>query len=154
MIVSDMTKIALIILALLMAAGQAAVRLAPSDIARWHTDPARGVTGTNSHVARAYFPMGPAEALAAFDRVAMAEPRTSRLAGSPEEGRITYVSRSRGWGFPDYTTVGTVPDGEGVWLNIYARARFGRDDFGVNAARVERWLSAIPGYDPGPRPVS
>jgi hypothetical protein len=97
---------------------------------------------------------GDAKHVAAFDRVAMAEPRTSRLAGSPEEGRITYVSRSRVWGFPDYTTVGTVPDGEGVWLVIYARARFGREDFGVNADRVGRWLSAIPGYDPGPRPVS
>ena len=149
-----MMKIAPLILVLLLAAGQAWVRLAPSDITRWHTDPARGVAGANSHVAKAYFPIGQTGALAAFDRVAMAEPRTSRLAGSAEEGRITYVSRSRVWGFPDYTTVGTVPDGEGVWLVIYARARFGREDFGVNAARVGRWLSAIPGYDPGPRPVS
>ena len=130
------------------------VRLAPSDPARWHTDPAQGAAGDNSHVAKAFVPLPPAEALAAFDAVATAEPRTQRLAGTVEEGRLTYVSRSQIWGFPDYTTVSAVPGDGGSWLVIYARARFGRSDLGVNAARVGRWLGAIPGYDPGPRPAS
>lgn len=128
------------------------VRLAPSDPARWHGDPAEGVAGDNSHVAKVFLPMEPSEALAAFDRVAMAEPRTSRLAGGAEEGRITFVSRSRLWGFPDYTTVAAEPGDGGAWLVIHARARFGRSDLGVNAARVNRWLAAIPGYDPSPGP--
>jgi uncharacterized protein (DUF1499 family) len=130
------------------------VRLAPSDPARWHTDPTQGTAGDNSHLAKGFIPLPAAEALAAFDAVASAEPRTLRLAGSPEDGRITYLSRSALWGFPDYTTVTTVPDEGGVWLIIHARARFGRSDLGVNAARVSRWLTAIPGYDPGPRPAS
>ena len=130
------------------------VRLAPSDPARWHTDPAQGTAGANAHVAKAFLPLPPAEALAAFDAVAMAEPRTRRLAGSVEEGRITYVSRSRLWGFPDYTTVAAEPGDGGTWLVIHARARFGQSDLGVNAARVGRWLAAIPGYDPGARPAS
>lgn len=120
------------------------VRLAPSDPARWNTDPALGTQGRNSHVAKVFLPLPPAEALAAFDEVAMAEPRTTRLAGSPEEGRITYVSRSRLWGFPDYTTVGTVPDDGGTWLMIWGRSRFGEGDLGVNAARIGRWVAALP----------
>jgi uncharacterized protein (DUF1499 family) len=130
------------------------VRLAPSDPARWHSDPAQGTAGDNSPVAKAYLPVPPAEALAAFDAVALTAPRTTRLAGGVEEGRITYVSRSRLWGFPDYTTVSAVPGDGGAWLAIHARARFGRSDLGVNAARVGRWLAAIPGYDPGARPAS
>jgi uncharacterized protein (DUF1499 family) len=90
-------------------------------------------------------------ALAAVDRVAMAEPRTVRLAGSPDEGRITYVSRSRVFGFPDYTTVSAIADEGGTRLVIHARLRFGQSDMGANAARVGRWLAALPvaGTDPG-----
>ena len=119
------------------------VRLAPSDPARWHTDPAQGAAGPNSHVAKVFVPLPPEEALAAFDAVALAEPRTRRLAGSPAEGRITYVSRSRLWGFPDYTTVAAVPEEGGSSLVLHARARFGQSDLGVNAARVGRWVAAL-----------
>ena len=118
------------------------VRLAPSDPARWHTDPSEGTMGANSHVARVVLPMSPEDALSAVDAAAKAEPRTARLAGSVEEGRITYVSRSRLWGFPDYTTVAVRPEGDGAALVIHARARFGESDLGVNAARVGRWLAS------------
>jgi uncharacterized protein (DUF1499 family) len=120
------------------------VRLAPSDPARWNTDPAEGTAGANSHVAKVFVPLPPAEALAAFDAVAMAEPRTRRLAGSVAEGRITYVSRSALWGFPDYTTVAAMPEDGGARLVIHARARFGQSDLGVNAARTARWVAALP----------
>jgi hypothetical protein len=119
------------------------VRLAPSDPARWHTDPATGAAGMGGHTARVTVPLPPAQALAALDAVAMAEPRTVRLAGSPAEGRITWVSRSRLWGFPDYTTAAAVPDGSGATLVVYGRLRFGSSDLGVNAARITRWLSAL-----------
>jgi hypothetical protein len=140
-------KIATVILGVILVAvlGFAAyVRLAPSDPARWDTDPALGTEGLNSHVAKVFVPLPPATALAAFDAVAMAEARTTRLTGSPEDGRITYVSRSRLWGFPDYTTVGAVPDEGGTWLLIWGRSRFGQGDMGVNAARVGRWVAALP----------
>lgn len=121
------------------------VRMAPLDAARWHGDPAQGAAGDNSHVAKVFVPLPPAEALAAFDTVAMAEPRTIRLAGSVAEGRVTYVSRSRLWGFPDYTTVAAEAGEGGAWLVIHGRARFGRSDLGVNADRVGRWVAALPG---------
>jgi uncharacterized protein (DUF1499 family) len=128
-----------------VAGGIAWVRLAPSDPGRWHVDPATGASGPGSHAARVPVPLPPAAALAALDAVAMAEPRTARLAGSADEGRITWVSRSRVFGFPDYTTAAAVPDGDGTSLVIYARLRFGWSDLGVNAARVTRWLAALPG---------
>lgn len=136
-------KWVLIAFVLALAGGVAYVRFAPSDPARWHTDPALGADGLNASVARVAVPMPPAEALAALDRVAMAAPRTTRLAGSPEEGRITYVTRSRLWGFPDYTTVGAVASGAGAGLIVFGRSRFGQSDLGVNGQRIAGWLAAL-----------
>lgn len=132
-----------------VAGGIAWVRLAPSDPGRWHVDPATGTSGPGSHATRVTLAMPPSDALAALDGVAMAEPRTVRLAGSPAEGRITWVSRSRVFGFPDYTTAAAVADGENTTLVLFARLRFGWSDLGVNQARVTRWLSALP-RAPGP----
>jgi uncharacterized protein (DUF1499 family) len=142
------TSLVLGALALAAIGGSTWVRLAPSDPALWHTDPRDGAAGGNAHVARSVVPLAPAEALAALDAVALAEPRTVRLAGTPAEGRITYVTRSALWGFPDYTTVAAEPGDGGTLLVIHARARFGRSDLGVNAARVGRWLAALEGARP------
>ncbi len=124
-------------------AGALWVRLAPTDPARWHTDPALGAVGPNSHVTKANFAGSPADALAALDAVAMASPRTQRIAGNPEAGRITWITRSALWGFPDFTTAAAVPDGPSTTLLIHARSRFGISDLGVNAARVKDWLARL-----------
>ena len=120
------------------------VRLAPSNPARWHVAPlgdgpwgvvvpAEGAASLRLESADTR------ELLARLDTVALATPRTTRLAGSVEEGRITWVTRSAIWGFPDYTTAEVRPDG----LYIYARLRFGRGDMGVNAARLQAWAQAL-----------
>ncbi len=136
------------------------VRLAPSDPARWHVDPtvavapdlalsplgeaARIVTTLNSAAARVEA-LGPQRAsLARLDEIAMATPRTVRLAGSPEEGRITWVTRSAFWGFPDYITAQAMThDVATSEVTVLARARFGSSDLGVNAARLKDWLSRL-----------
>lgn len=138
-------RIAALVVVAVVAAVLAWVRLAPSDPVRWHTDPAVGTSGPGSHAAQARIALAPVDALAALDAVAMAEPRTRRLAGSPAEGRITWVSRSRVFGFPDYITAAALPDRDGSTLVVHARLRFGRSDLGVNAARIGRWLAALPG---------
>ncbi|WP_371059404.1 DUF1499 domain-containing protein [Rhodosalinus sp. 5P4] len=126
------------VLVLLVVVNVAAwVRFAPTDVARWHAVPqVDGNEDLPGGVKRRVAGAG-AEGLAAFDRVARAAPRTRVLAGSPQEGRITYVSRSRVFGFPDYTTVAL--DGED--LVVHGRLRFGQSDLGVNKARVDGWLS-------------
>jgi uncharacterized protein (DUF1499 family) len=74
------------------------------------------------------------------------------VAGDPDSLMITYVQRSRVFGFPDYITVKAVATestgegstvGSGAGLIIWSRARYGRSDFGVNRARVEAWLAAL-----------
>ncbi len=76
----------------------------------------------------------PAALLARLDTIALATPRTTQLAA--DSTRITWVTRSALWGFPDYTTAEVRPDG----LYILARLRFGQSDLGVNAARLNDWL--------------
>lgn len=126
------------------------VRLAPSDPARWHVPPAPAATsdctveqGEGDARATCLLPIPPAEALAKLDAIAIATPRTTRLAGSPDDGRITWITRSALWGFPDYTTAEATPDGTGTRLTVHARLRFGRGDMGVNAARLRDWLPKL-----------
>ena len=125
------------------------VRLAPSDPGRWHASPAADgpagevvVVGLNRATLRLGPEAGaPADLLARLDAVALASLRTIRLAGSVEEGRITWVTRSALWGFPDFTTAESRDDG----LYIEARSRFGQSDMGVNAARLRDWQSQLLG---------
>lgn len=140
-----MTRLLLVALALLVAGGAGYVRLAPSDPARWHVAPARAegqpgeIIPVKGGASVQLSLPDPQAALARLDRIALATPRTKRLAGSVEEGRITWISRSRFWGFPDYTTAQVTPEG----LVIYGRQRFGSNDWGVNAARLRDWLAQL-----------
>ncbi|WP_226780840.1 DUF1499 domain-containing protein [Oceaniglobus trochenteri] len=142
-----------IVLILLAVIGLAAwVRLVPVDPGRWHVDPMEAeapgaggwlVRSEGGDTAWPAFDVTGETLLTAFDAVAMAEPRTERIAGSVGEGRITYITRSALWGFPDFATVTTVPDGQGATLAVLSRLRFGKSDMGVNRARIERWLEAL-----------
>ena len=135
-----------------LAAMAAYVRLAPVDPDRWHVDletlaralgdqPARELrVGRNSASVRLE---GDPDQLAAqlvrLDEVALGTARTRRIAGDPAQGWITWETRSLIFGFPDYTTAQIV---EGA-LVVFARSRFGRGDRGVNAARLQHWLSRL-----------
>lgn len=128
----------LIVLVVIVVGFGAYVRLAPQDASVWHKAPSAPVEGNKEGSAmRAVADAG--DTLARLDAIAMAEPRTVRLAGSAQEGKVTYVSRSALWGFPDYTTV-WAEDGK-VWL--YGRLRFGRSDLGVNGKRLDRWIGQL-----------
>ena len=136
------------------------MRWVSDDPAVWHVDPATAQrTGApNDYLvapedATAAAPdriadmhaLRPRELLQRFDAFATGEPRTERIAGSPDEGRVTYVQRSRVFGFPDYVSVSAVEVPGGSALIAWSRSRFGHSDFGVNRARVERWLAALDG---------
>ncbi len=138
-------------LALFAAAAFAAyVRLAPSDPGRWHvpldtaTAPDCTVHPAEGSATYACLSQDPPETLLQrLDAIATATPRTTRLAGDPATGRITYITRSALWGFPDYTTAQATPTPQGTRLDLYARLRFGRGDMGVNAARLTDWSNAL-----------
>jgi uncharacterized protein (DUF1499 family) len=150
--------LALGLLAVLLAFG-AYIRLAPSDPVVWHVRAVPPLPATGVHVitpigasdavtttinsARAFVsvPGKPKDVLQRLDKIALATPGTTRLEGSPEEGMITWVTRSAFWGFPDYTTAeAMVSDVATSDLAVFARSRFGRSDLGVNAARLRVWL--------------
>lgn len=135
-------KIALAIIGLIILGFAAYVRLAPSDPARWHRarDWARDWTEDRDLAGGAFRVItGDAADLARLDEIARATPRTRVLAGSAAEGMITYITRTAGWGFPDYTTL-TLKDGQ---ISLFARLRFGKSDFGVNRQRLEAWIAAL-----------
>jgi uncharacterized protein (DUF1499 family) len=133
-------RFALAVLLILTLCGLAYIRLAPSDVRQWHTE----IEGTED----ADFAGGAlrvaemeAEALARADAYMQSLPRTRVLTGSVESGRVTYVTRSKVFGFPDYTTV-EYTDG---LLKAYARLRFGQSDLGVNRERLEGLFAALQG---------
>lgn len=126
------------LIVLVVVAGAAYVRLAPTNTARWHQMPEaitdQGLSGGAVRVIAA-----DENTLERLDAIIRDTPRTHVLAGAPSEGMITYVTRSAVFGFPDYTTVRRVGD----QIKIYGRLRFGRSDLGVNAARIDGWLMRL-----------
>lgn len=139
-----MLKYILILLVLLAIGGAAFIRFAPSDPAVWHVDPQVSADQDLASGVRRRIPGGE-EAMATLDRIILSTPRTELLAGSVEEGRITYVTRSKWMGFPDYTTL----ELDGEVIELYARLRFGQADLGVNRARVEGWLQELRAQEAG-----
>jgi uncharacterized protein (DUF1499 family) len=137
----------------------AAIRLAPNDPAVWHADPLTadstgypnefrvlpdGSAFSGAHETAPVYPVSVQTLAVAFDAVALAAPRTRRIAGSPRDLWMTYVQRSRVMGFPDYISVRAIPEGENrATLAIFSRSRFGRSDLGMNARRVQDWLAAL-----------
>jgi hypothetical protein len=133
------------------------IRLAPIDAAGWHVDPVSApVTGQANSWRVGVAPDAgvdavstvygvPADELAQrVDAVALADDSTKRIAGGPEELWTTYVQRSPMMRFPDFVTVRVLPREEGgAALAIWSRSQYGRDDLGVNRARVERWLEEL-----------
>ena len=128
------------------------IRLAPSDPAIWHISPVTSseagqgpcaaaiITQPNGARAACLSPDTPESLLAKLDATALAPPRTTRLAGTPQTGRITWITRTAWVGYPDYTTAEATLTPTGTRLDLYARQRFGGADFGVNTARLKSWL--------------
>ncbi|MFP7571517.1 DUF1499 domain-containing protein [Marivita sp. S2033] len=123
---------------LIVVAGLAWIRLAPSDPAVWHVDPKVTSDQDLAGGVRRRIPATDTT-FQELDRIILATPRTEVLAGSVDDGMVTYVTRSQWMGFPDYTTVMKDED----VLKLYARLRFGQSDMGVNRERVDGWLQML-----------
>lgn len=125
------------------------VRLAPDDVARWHVAlvplageaeaAAPGVSDVPGG-AVAFVPSpAPGEVLARLVEVAATTPRVRLLAGDVGQGRVSWVARSRVWGFPDYITAEVTAGGVRLW----SRQRYGSGDQGVNVVRLADWLGRL-----------
>jgi Protein of unknown function (DUF1499) len=135
----------------LVAGVMACIRLAPVDVARWHLAPEGGDQPTDgvqrvrggASLVTVFEATPAAEVLARLDAMALITPHTRRIAGAPEAGLITWETRSAFWGFPDYTTAEAKDGAKGATLRLFARQRFGSNDYGVNAARLVGWLQLL-----------
>lgn len=147
-----MIKVIVIALLLLGGALVAYIRFVPHDAARWHEDPllvARPKT-PNYHLVRLVggdaiapvYDTTPDVLAQAIDAIARAD-GAWLLAGSVAHGHMTYVTRTRIIGYPDYTSIKVTAVGQGASFAAFARARFGHSDMGNNRARLERWQAAL-----------
>ena len=85
----------------------------------------------------------PAKLLARLKAIALAEPHVRELPGAPETG-ARFLQHTRLMRYPDTIDVDVCPVGnDRSTLAIYSRSLIGRKDFGVNRARITRWLAAL-----------
>ncbi len=80
----------------------------------------------------------------AVNRVMAALPRTDLIAATETPPQSTWVTTSLIWALPDYTSIRVIAlDDETSTVALYARSRFGQNDFGVNANRNVAILEAL-----------
>src|SRR6056297_3157188 len=123
------------------------VRTATHDPAVWHVDPRtvppsetpndyriaiRALSDYPVDMAAPIYDIDAATLALAFDDFVMRQPRVERVAGSPEEGWVTYVQRTPQLLVPDYISVRFFDlEGENVGRStvaIYSRSRYGYGD--------------------------
>lgn len=91
----------------------------------------------------------PALIASALDDFAMRQPNTTRIAGTPEQGWMTYVQLTPTMQFPDYISVLVIEiaDQGLTTVAVFSRSRFGHGDLGVNRDRVLGWLSTLESFE-------
>ena len=97
-----------------------------------------------SDVTPPVFAVSSLELQKAFAKVIASEPRVEQVA--LDDGGLTqrYVQRTKIMRFPDTIVVHFIDLGEGrSTIALYSRSQLGESDFGVNQARVERWLEKL-----------
>jgi uncharacterized protein (DUF1499 family) len=110
----------------------------PSDLCKARID-----------IATRLYPVTARELRLEFANVIASEPRVS--VAEADEAALTdrYIQRTEHLGFPDTIVVRFLdrPDGRST-IALYSRSQLGKSDFGVNRARIERWLNKLARYVP------
>jgi uncharacterized protein (DUF1499 family) len=88
----------------------------------------------------------------AFNRALEAAQRMGWVIVAADEamGRIEASDRSRWFGFTDAIAIRITASGSASRIDLRSLSRQGRSDFGVNAARVERFLALLRAATAGP----
>lgn len=148
-------KTLLYILAFVLIAAILWLRFGPHDVDKWHVDPGDADESERAQVRligldAPRFASDVDSVLEKLLEIARSEPRTRVLEGDADEGMITFVAFSV-IGFRDYITVKAVAEAGGLTkLAIASRTRSPVGyDWGVNAARIDRWLQELQQTFPG-----
>lgn len=91
------------------------------------------------------YPLPPADLLARLKGVALADTDVHELPCEPNcDTTARFVQYTRLMRFPDTIDAMVIPVGAGQsTLALYSRSLVGRKDFGVNRARLQRWLEKL-----------
>jgi uncharacterized protein (DUF1499 family) len=93
-------------------------------------------------IAPAIVAASPAEAFARALAAAKASDWTI-LTSDPKKGIIEASDTTLYFGFTDDIVIRVAPDGAGSRIDIRSHSRQGRGDWGVNAARIRKYLAAL-----------
>lgn len=140
----------IIAVVLLVAAAAVYVRVAAIDPTGLHVNPNDVVPPSSPNYALltgttgSYIDVPPSEV--ATRLAALAEANNAQLLeGSPDDGLVTYIVRSRIMGFPDVVSIALTPEGAGTQVDLFSRSIYGYSDLGVNTARAQDWLQTMRG---------
>jgi hypothetical protein len=90
------------------------------------------------------YPLEPSALLARLREVVRADHNTVELYCGPDcDHRARFIQYTRLMHYPDTIDVEVFPVTGGASLAVYSRSLVGRGDFGVNRARIGRWLAAL-----------
>ena len=78
-----------------------------------------------------------------YDQIRQTVPPIHDIASDKPAGRIEASQRSRWMGFTDDIIVRVTPASSGSRIDLRSSSRYGRSDFGVNAARIRDYLTAL-----------
>jgi uncharacterized protein (DUF1499 family) len=90
------------------------------------------------------FAVSPQELFRIWTEVVLEEPRTRLVARNSHRLLLNAEQLSRVFGFVDEIAIRVLPAGDGgATFVAYSKSRVGYYDFGVNRARLERWIDRI-----------
>jgi uncharacterized protein (DUF1499 family) len=97
-----------------------------------------------SDIAPPIFAVSAPELRKAFAKVIASEPRVEQVATDDSGFTQRYVQRTKIMRFPDTIAVRFIDLGDGrSTIALYSRSQLGESDFGVNRARIERFLEKL-----------
>jgi uncharacterized protein (DUF1499 family) len=94
-------------------------------------------------IAPATTPLPPPEAFERAIAAAESMPGWTIVSRNAANGRIEASEPSLFYAFTDDVVIRVAPDGAGSRIDMRSESRQGRSDFGVNAARVRRYMAAL-----------
>ena len=115
-------------------------RSTPNDALACPTD----LCSAKSDIIPQLFFVSASELQLAFGNVIASEERVTKVEAADRDRTERYIQRSRLMGFPDTIVVQFFerPGGRST-LALYSRSQMGKSDFGVNRARIARWLEKL-----------